>query len=185
LTAYCFMQIRPFSLFVLQYRKRNRHLEDLSVVMIVCLFTGNSWISVEFSQFHASLIYSQSTTNKMRVFSVYLFLLGALHVSDEFFVHQQEVKTAYTASGICQTVTATCWSSGWNVPSRPRASGWLALRQSFVKFDIGHFKKHESRYSTFAEYNKQDAIFHNLFISVRRSTYFRRLLCLLDRVSSW
>jgi hypothetical protein len=26
----------------------------------------------------------------------------------------------------------------------------------------------------FAEYNQQDATFHNLFISVRRSTYFRR-----------
>ena len=27
----------------------------------------------------------------------------------------------------------------------------------------------------FAEYNQQDATFHNLFISVRRSTYFRRV----------
>ena len=31
-----------------------------------------------------------------------------LHVSDGFSVHHQELKTAHTASGICQTNTATC-----------------------------------------------------------------------------
>jgi len=30
-------------------------------------------------------------------------------------------------------------------------------------------------YRIFAEYNQQDAKFHNLFISVRRSTYFRKI----------
>jgi len=29
----------------------------------------------------------------------------------------------------------------------------------------------------FAEYNQQDATFHNMFISVRRSTCFRRFFC--------
>jgi len=49
---------------------------------------------------------SQSTTNKMRRFSIYLFLYYALHVSDGFSVHHQELKTARTASGICQPDTA-------------------------------------------------------------------------------
>jgi len=43
----------------------------------------------------------------MRRFSIYLFLQDALHVSDGFSVHHQELKTAHTASGICQTFTAT------------------------------------------------------------------------------
>ena len=53
-------------------------------------------------------LYSQSTTKKMRRFSIYFFLQDALHVSDGFSVHHQELKTAHTASGICQTITA--WS---------------------------------------------------------------------------
>jgi len=57
---------------------------------------------------HALPIYSQSTTNKMRLFSMYLFLQDALHASDGFSVHHQELKTAHTASGICQTDTVTC-----------------------------------------------------------------------------
>ena len=31
----------------------------------------------------------------------------AVHVSDGFSVHHQELKTAHKGSGICQTVTAT------------------------------------------------------------------------------
>ena len=50
-------------------------------------------------------IYSQSTTNKMQRFSVYLFLEDALHVSDGFPVHHLELKTAHTASGIGLTNT--------------------------------------------------------------------------------
>jgi len=44
----------------------------------------------------------------MQIFSIYLFLLDALHVSDGFSVHHQELKIAHTASGISQTNTATC-----------------------------------------------------------------------------
>jgi len=48
----------------------------------------------------------------MQLFSIYLFLKDALHVSDEFSVHHQRLKTAHTASGMCQTVTATCCYPG-------------------------------------------------------------------------
>jgi hypothetical protein len=48
--------------------------------------------------------YSQSTTNKMWCFSIYLFLQDALRVSDSFSIHHQELKTEHTVSGICQTV---------------------------------------------------------------------------------
>ena len=37
-------------------------------------------------------ISSQNTTNKMRRFSIYLFLQDTLHVSDGFSVHHQELK---------------------------------------------------------------------------------------------
>ena len=49
---------------------------------------------------------------KMRCFSIYLFLYDALHVSDGFCVHHQEFKTAHTASGVCQTNAATCYEPG-------------------------------------------------------------------------
>jgi len=44
----------------------------------------------------------------MRRFSVYLFLQDALHVSEALSVRRQELKTAHTASGIFQTIAATC-----------------------------------------------------------------------------
>jgi len=44
----------------------------------------------------------------MQRFTFYLFLSDALHVSDGFSIHHQELKTAHTASDICQTNTATC-----------------------------------------------------------------------------
>jgi len=37
-----------------------------------------------------------------------LFLYDAVRVSDDFSFHHQELITAHTASGICQTDTATC-----------------------------------------------------------------------------
>jgi len=43
----------------------------------------------------------------MQRFTVYLFLKDAVHVSGGFSVHHQELKIAHTASGICQTSTAT------------------------------------------------------------------------------
>ena len=40
--------------------------------------------------------------------SIYLFMLDALHVSEGFSDHHQELQTAHTESGICHTITATC-----------------------------------------------------------------------------
>ena len=40
-----------------------------------------------------------------------LFLQDALHISDGFSVHHQELKIAHPASGICQTITASLQAS--------------------------------------------------------------------------
>jgi len=45
---------------------------------------------------------------------------------------------------------------------------WLLINLTFIDPCIAN---------PFAEYNQQDASFHNLFISVRRSTCFRRFFC--------
>jgi hypothetical protein len=38
-----------------------------------------------------------------------LFWNNTLHVSDGLSVYHEEYKTVYTAIGICQTDTVTCW----------------------------------------------------------------------------
>jgi len=45
-----------------------------------------------------------------------LFWNDTLHISDGLYVHHQEFKTVYTATGICQTDTAVCLLVGmrWN-----------------------------------------------------------------------
>jgi hypothetical protein len=50
---------------------------------------------------------------------IYLYLWNALHVSGGTSAHHQELKTVYTASGTCQTLTAACRYSG-RVPTFPR-----------------------------------------------------------------
>jgi len=52
--------------------------------------------------------HSHSVTNKMWHFSIYLFLWDAVHVSDGFSIHHQELKSAHKASGICQANTWCC-----------------------------------------------------------------------------
>jgi hypothetical protein len=42
------------------------------------------------------------------VSQIYLFWNNTPHVSDGLSVHHQEFKTVHTATGICQTDTATC-----------------------------------------------------------------------------
>jgi len=37
-----------------------------------------------------------------------LFWNNTLHVSDGLSIHHQQLKTVHTATGICQTDTATC-----------------------------------------------------------------------------
>ena len=55
------------------------------------------------------VIYFYSKTNKMHQFFRFILFCGStLHVSDGLSVHQQESKTEYTASGVCQTDSADC-----------------------------------------------------------------------------
>jgi len=55
---------------------------------------------------------------------------NTLHVSDGLSVHQQELKTVYTATGICQTYTADC------LLGSSRLSGWFYCRNLAVKLLI-------------------------------------------------
>jgi hypothetical protein len=52
--------------------------------------------------------YSYTKTNQMHQFLKLFILVNALHVSDGLSVHHQELKTAHTATGVCQTAAATC-----------------------------------------------------------------------------
>jgi len=47
------------------------------------------------------LLYS-SKTNKMQYYTMVFTTINALHVSGGSSAHHQELKTVYTASGICQ-----------------------------------------------------------------------------------
>jgi hypothetical protein len=49
-----------------------------------------------------------SITNKMQRYTIRLFLQNVLHVSGGSCAHHQELKTVYTASGICEAGTASC-----------------------------------------------------------------------------
>jgi hypothetical protein len=49
----------------------------------------------------ASLMYS-STTNKMQRCMTVFITINALHISSRSSAHHQELKTVYTAPGICQ-----------------------------------------------------------------------------------
>ena len=50
----------------------------------------------------------QYISNKMQLYTVYLYLETALHVSGGTSTHHQERIQLSTASGICHTVTAIC-----------------------------------------------------------------------------
>jgi hypothetical protein len=54
--------------------------------------------------------------NKMQRYTVYLYLKTALQVSGGTTTQHQERKQPSTASGICQTVTATCRVTVWQIP---------------------------------------------------------------------
>jgi 3,4-dihydroxy-2-butanone 4-phosphate synthase len=43
-----------------------------------------------------------SITNKMQRYTVFFIAVNALHVSGGLSAHHQELKTLYTASGVCQ-----------------------------------------------------------------------------------
>jgi len=52
-----------------------------------------------------------------------LFWNNILHVSDGLSVHHQEFKTVHTATGTCQTDTATCLLAGTRCSIYLLASG--------------------------------------------------------------
>jgi len=54
----------------------------------------------------ASLMYS-SIANKMQHYTMVFITINALHVSGGSSAHHQELKTAYTASGICRAFSAS------------------------------------------------------------------------------
>ena len=43
-----------------------------------------------------------SITNKMQRYTVFFIAVNAVHVSGGFSAHHNELKTAHTASGICE-----------------------------------------------------------------------------------
>jgi hypothetical protein len=47
-------------------------------------------------------MYSFSTTNKMQLYAIFFITVNAVHVLGGFSAHHQELKTVYTASGICE-----------------------------------------------------------------------------------
>jgi hypothetical protein len=69
------------------------------------------------------IIYS-SITNKMQRYTMVFITINALHVSGGSSAHHQELKTVYTASGICRAFTASyrLFTQLCNV-----ASCWLCL----------------------------------------------------------
>jgi hypothetical protein len=68
----------------------------VEVVLFICL---RSWG-------RASLMYS-STTNEMQRYTMVFITVIALHVSGGSSAHHQELKTVYTASGICQVFSVS------------------------------------------------------------------------------
>jgi hypothetical protein len=54
----------------------------------------------------ASLIYS-SITNKIQRYTMVFITINALHVSGGSSAHHQELKTVYTALGICRAFSAS------------------------------------------------------------------------------
>jgi hypothetical protein len=54
----------------------------------------------------ASLMYSSTTNNTQRYTMVFI-TINTLHVSGGSSAHHQELKTVYTASGICRAFTAS------------------------------------------------------------------------------
>jgi len=51
---------------------------------------------------------SYSTTNKMYLFVKLFILVNRSTCFGGLSVHHQELKTAYTATGMCQTVAPSC-----------------------------------------------------------------------------
>jgi hypothetical protein len=58
-------------------------------------------------------------TNKMQHYTMVFITIIAIHVSGGSSAHHQELKTVYTASGVCQAYTASYRYHGW-VPTHTK-----------------------------------------------------------------
>ena len=54
---------------------------------------------------YSIMLYYSSITNKMQRYTMVFITINALHVSGGSSAHHQELKTVYTASGICRAST--------------------------------------------------------------------------------
>jgi hypothetical protein len=54
-----------------------------------------------------------NTTNNMQRYTVAFITINAVHVSGGSSAHHQELKTVYTASGICRAFSASYRYRGW------------------------------------------------------------------------
>jgi hypothetical protein len=76
-----------------------------------------------------------SISNKMKCYTVYLYLETALHVSGGTSNHHQEGAhtTVSTASDICHTVTAICryrGNCGWRMPPTAHSNRFQLFHDS-------------------------------------------------------
>jgi hypothetical protein len=69
-------------------------------------FQGGRGSYILHSWDRASLMYL-SITNKLQSYTMIFITINALHVSGGSSANHQELKTAYTASGICRAFTAS------------------------------------------------------------------------------
>ena len=112
----------------------------------------------------------------MQLYTVYLFLWNALHVSGSSSPHHQELKTVYKVSGTlsklyCRFIVPDCSICF------VQFSLMFLYRCFFCLFGINEFDVHGSVHrKRIFKYNQQDAMLHNLFISVKCSTCFRWFL---------
>jgi hypothetical protein len=68
--------------------------------------TLRAYLRVYSAKVYSAKVYSAKA---MPIFSNFFYFWdNTLHVSDGLSVHHQEFKTVHTATGICQTGTATC-----------------------------------------------------------------------------
>ena len=80
--------------------------------MFILCVTTSVWL-------RSLLCISKVQPTRRNVFSIYLFLYIALHVSGRSSAHHQEHKTVHTASGIVKPIllpAAACSSVGWTIP---------------------------------------------------------------------
>ena len=67
----------------------------------------------------ASSMYS-SKTNKMQRYTMVFITVNALHVSGGSSAHHQELKSVYTASGVCRVFSASYRYREWVLPTHSR-----------------------------------------------------------------